>query len=141
MFILDTDTLSLAFQGHERVATRIANAETAGESVVITVITKAEVLRGRIEYLLKAADKAHWLRAYELLTRTEERLAKVAVLPVTEAATDHFERLRLSRKRKKGTHADLLIACIALANDATLVTRNTKDYANVAGLKLENWAE
>ena len=141
MFILDTDTLSLAFQGQERVAARIAAAESAGESVAITVITRAEVLRGRIEYLLKAADKVHWLRAYDFLVRTEERLASVLVLPITEQATDHFERLRSSRKRKKGTHADLLIACITLANNATLVTRNTKDFANVPGLKLDNWAD
>jgi tRNA(fMet)-specific endonuclease VapC len=141
MFILDTDTLSLAFHGQDRVAARIVAAEAAGEEVAITAITRAEVLRGRIEYLLKAADKAHWLRAYDLLVRTEKQSADVIVLPITEVATDHFERLRSSKKRKKGTHADLLIACIALAHDASLVTRNTKDYANISGLKLENWAD
>jgi predicted nucleic acid-binding protein len=36
---------------------------------------------------------------------------------------------------------DMLIACIALAQDALLVTRNTKDFNNVSGLKLANWAE
>jgi tRNA(fMet)-specific endonuclease VapC len=35
---------------------------------------------------------------------------------------------------------DRLQAAIALANGATLVTRNTKDYAGVPGLKVENWA-
>jgi tRNA(fMet)-specific endonuclease VapC len=141
MFILDTDTLSLAFRGQEHVASRITAAETAGEVVAITAITRAEVLRGRIEYLLKAADKVHWLRAYDLLVRTEGRLASVLILPITEPAADHFERLRASKKRKKGTHADLLIACIAMANYATLVTRNTKDFAHVPGLTLENWAD
>ncbi len=42
--------------------------------------------------------------------------------------------------RAKGTHADLLIACIVLAHNATLVTRNTKDFANIPGLKQGNWA-
>jgi hypothetical protein len=36
---------------------------------------------------------------------------------------------------------DLLIACIALAQDALLVTRKTKDFKKVAGLKLANWAD
>ena len=36
---------------------------------------------------------------------------------------------------------DLLTACIALAHDATLVTRNTRDFAVVPGLKIENWAD
>lgn len=37
--------------------------------------------------------------------------------------------------------ADMLIACIALAHNALLVTRNTKDYKNVAGLRLDNWVD
>ena len=49
--------------------------------------------------------------------------------------------MRKDKKAKKTDHNDLLIACIALAHDATLVTRNTKDYANVPGLTLENWAD
>ena len=36
---------------------------------------------------------------------------------------------------------DILIACITLAQDALLVTRNTKDFNNVSGLNLANWAE
>jgi predicted nucleic acid-binding protein len=36
---------------------------------------------------------------------------------------------------------DMLIACIALANDALLVTRNRKDFKKVAHLKLANWAD
>ena len=35
---------------------------------------------------------------------------------------------------------DMLNACIALANEALLVTRNIKDYARVKGLRLDNWA-
>ncbi len=139
MFILDTDTFSLVFRGQDRVTAHVAAAEAAGETVAISAVTRAEVLKGRIEYLLKAADKSHWLRAYDLLVRTEERLAKVEIVPVTEAAADHFDRPRSVKKRKK-SHADLLIACIALAHDATLVTRNVKDFQNVPNLRLENWA-
>ena len=34
---------------------------------------------------------------------------------------------------------DLLIAGQALARDATLVTRNTREFGRVPGLRLENW--
>jgi tRNA(fMet)-specific endonuclease VapC len=34
---------------------------------------------------------------------------------------------------------DLLIAAIARANDAILVTNNTKEFGRVAGLRLEDW--
>jgi len=37
--------------------------------------------------------------------------------------------------------ADMLIACIALGHKARLVTRNLKDYKDVPGLRLENWAD
>ena len=36
---------------------------------------------------------------------------------------------------------DMLIACIALAHDALLATRNTKHFNKVAGLKVANWAD
>lgn len=34
---------------------------------------------------------------------------------------------------------DTLIAGVALANQGTLVTRNTREYGRVPGLLLENW--
>jgi tRNA(fMet)-specific endonuclease VapC len=37
--------------------------------------------------------------------------------------------------------SDLLIACICLADGATLVTRNLKDFQGVPDLRLENWAD
>jgi tRNA(fMet)-specific endonuclease VapC len=36
---------------------------------------------------------------------------------------------------------DLKIASIALAHDATLLTRNTRDFAQVPGLRIENWLD
>ena len=34
---------------------------------------------------------------------------------------------------------DLKIASIALANDATLLTRNTNDFRRVPGLRIADW--
>jgi tRNA(fMet)-specific endonuclease VapC len=35
---------------------------------------------------------------------------------------------------------DLKIAAIVLAHDATLLTRNQKDFSQIQGLKIEDWS-
>jgi tRNA(fMet)-specific endonuclease VapC len=35
---------------------------------------------------------------------------------------------------------DLKIAAIALTRDATVLTRNLKDFSRVPGLRVEDWA-
>lgn len=56
-------------------------------------------------------------------------------------AADEFERLKVDKKLRKFGRSDLLIACIALANRATLVTRNVKHFKSITGLTIENWAD
>ncbi|MDD7296238.1 PIN domain-containing protein [Helicobacter bilis] len=34
---------------------------------------------------------------------------------------------------------DMLISAVALANDLTLITNNTKEFQRVKNLKIENW--
>jgi tRNA(fMet)-specific endonuclease VapC len=34
---------------------------------------------------------------------------------------------------------DLMIASVALVNDLTLVTHNTRDFENIPGLRLQDW--
>ena len=57
------------------------------------------------------------------------------------AAAAEFDRLRQNKKLTKIGRADLLIASIALAHRATLVTRNLLHFQQVPGLRLENWAD
>jgi len=47
----------------------------------------------------------------------------------------------LMRRSLKMGPNDLMIAASALALGATLVTNNTKDFARVTGLTLENWTD
>ena len=54
---------------------------------------------------------------------------------------DRLDRLKLSKKLRKIGRADMLIACIALGHDATLVTRNVRHFSDVPGLRVENWAD
>jgi tRNA(fMet)-specific endonuclease VapC len=140
MYVLDTDTLSLVFQGHPRVAARHSTVPTS--EIAIAVVTRIETLQGRFDFLLKAASSVELLRAQQLLNRTEELLTTVpAILPIDASAATEFDRLRPNKKLKKIGRRDLLIAAITLANRATLVTRNLKHFRQVPGLQVENWAD
>jgi tRNA(fMet)-specific endonuclease VapC len=61
------------------------------------------------------------------------------LLEINDAAGQHFKQMMKAKKRPK-RRGDLLIACISLAHHALLVTRNVKDYKDVPGLRVENWA-
>jgi tRNA(fMet)-specific endonuclease VapC len=139
MIVLDTDTLTLLLRDHPRVLDR-ARQET--DQIVITIISRIETLQGRFDTLLKAADGAELERGQRRLAEAEEQLAGLpAVLPVDARVAAEFDRLRQNKKLKKIGRADVLIAAIALANRAKLVTRNLKDFRQVPGLEVENWAD
>ncbi len=138
MILLDTDTLSLHQTGHRKVTERIANAS---ELPAITIIAEIEALRGRHDAVFKAEDGARLLAAQQGLIRTVRHLALFQVVPFDAPAAAEFDRLRQTKGLKKIGRGDLLIASIALANRAMLVTRNLKDYRKVPGLQLENWAD
>jgi tRNA(fMet)-specific endonuclease VapC len=139
MYLLDTDTLTHLHAGNANVVERLTSV--ADEDVGITIITKVEVLRGRIDYLIKAETGESLLKAQELLFRTEALLNDLLIVPVDRSASNEFDRLRSEAKFRKVGRADLLIASITLANRATLVTRNLRHFKQIPGLKLENWVD
>jgi len=138
MIVLDTDTVSLLFQAHPRVSEHYRREI---EEVVITVVTRIEVLRGRFDSVMKAADGAQLLIAQQRLETTDTDLLTLRRLPFDTNSAAEFDRLRLNKKLKKIGRGDLLIACITLANRAKLVTRNLRDFRQVPGLQVENWAD
>lgn len=139
MYLLDSDTLSHLWARHERVESRLRQVDDT--EVGTTSITKSEILRARCDNLLKAEDSDQVLKAQQRLDRCETLLAELIVAPFNQAAADELDTLSKSRKLKKIGRADLLIASIALANDATLVTRNVRHFRPVPDLKIENWVD
>ena len=76
--------------------------------------------------------------AYRRLAENVSFLARVKILNFTEAAIGRFDELRA---QKLGIAAmDLRIAAITLERQATLVTRNVRDFERIPGLRVENWA-
>jgi tRNA(fMet)-specific endonuclease VapC len=139
MHLLDTDTITHLYAGQPNV---VANLQACDDPFVgITIVTKIELLRGRIEFILKAATGAELLRAQQLFTHTEELLSQTFVLPFNEAAAVQFDALRTTKPYRKIGRADLLIASLALAHRATLVTRNLRHFRQIQGLTVINWVD
>ncbi len=136
MQLLDADTLTHLYHGHARASERLRQCDDP--DIGVTIITKAEILRGRYDALLKAAGGEQILRARNLLHRTENLLASLAIVQFTEAAAQALDRLLRQRSLKKIGHVDLLVASIALANRATLVTRNLRHFERIPNLSLDN---
>lgn len=101
------------------------------EGISISSITLAE-----LEYGVAWSD--HQQKNQEALAQF---LSLPTILSFDEPAAAHYGVIRTDLRRK-GTPIgplDELIAAHALACDLTLVTNNTKEFARVPGLKLENW--
>jgi tRNA(fMet)-specific endonuclease VapC len=140
MILLDTDIVSLFHAGDPRVTQRVERVQPP-ESVGTTVITRAEILQARFDFLLKAADGEQLQRAQHWLRESEALLADLPVTNVDAAAAAEFDRLRQMKTLRKIGRADLLIASIALSRQATLVSRNLRHLRLVPGLRVENWAD
>lgn len=138
MFVLDTDTLTFLLRGQERVTQRTREAP---QDVFITLLSRIETLSGRFASVLKAADGERLLLAQQRPIESERDLEGLTLLPIDSAAAAEFDRLRQNKKLKKIGRGDLLIAAITLANRATLVSRNLKDFRQVPGLQVENWID
>ena len=124
-----------------KVVERLEEVVVQREVFGIAVITKIEVLQGRMAALLKADTHARFLDAQQKLIVAEQRLQEMRIFLLNESALSVFDKLATVRGLKKIGRADLLIASIALARHATLVTRNLKHFKLIPQLKGENWVD
>jgi len=136
LFVLDTDILSLWQHGHPSVSARVSACNPS--ELAITVITVQEQLDGWHAQLNRGKDHQHTAALYQRLADTVRFLARVQIINFSEAAIARYEMLR-SFKLNIGK-MDLRIAAIVLEHDAILVTRNSRDFARIAGLQFEDWA-
>ena len=139
MHLLDSDTLTHYFSGNRKVRDGIR--AIGNSQVATTIITRVEMLRGRLDYLLKAETGAEVLRAQQLLFQAETDMRRLLIVPFNDAAVVILEQLRATKGLRKIGRADLLIASIALANRAILVTRNLRDFRRIPNLQVVNWVD
>jgi tRNA(fMet)-specific endonuclease VapC len=141
MIVLDTDLVTLISYGRNEKLRQRLDAVEEGEELAIALVTRMEVLQGRYASIVKAANEEELLEAMERFRASEALLDSFRLLEVNDVAARHFRELTKAKKRVKMKRADMLVACIALAHQALLVTRNIEDYKPVNGLRVENWAD
>jgi len=138
-YLMDSDHVSLISRGGElsqRITARIVALPS--DSVAVSLISYEEQMRGWMAEIARMQSVDRQLAAYSRLDRMREYYCVTPVLPFDEKALAQFQSLWLRRLRV-GT-MDLKIAATALANEATLITRNTGDFGKVLGLTVEDWS-
>jgi tRNA(fMet)-specific endonuclease VapC len=139
MVLLDTDHMSLVERGGaegRRIWQRLRALPP--DDVATTIVSFEEQTRGWLARIARATTLERQLSDYSELKLLLQTYCNIAVLDFDEKAAEIFERLRQAKIRI-GT-MDLKIAAIALANDATLLTRNLSDFGKVPDLKAEDWS-
>jgi len=84
---------------------------------------------------------AHSQRPVENTRRLEALLSPFTILPFDDLAAFRFAELKhaLASRGSLIGPMDLLIAAIAVSNEAILVTNNTREFSRVPRLRSENW--
>ena len=132
-YLIDTNVVSEGRRkrGDPRVAAFMRNLE--GEPVFISVLTLGELRKGaemrRRNDARGAAALDQWIA--EIEARYSERMLSVD-RPIAEA----WGRLAAMRPRQV---VDTLIAATAMVHDLTLVTRNTRDFADTGVALVNPW--
>jgi tRNA(fMet)-specific endonuclease VapC len=127
-FLLDTDTVSFALRGRGQVATYLLNHRPS--EIHLSSITLAELRYG--------ADRKRSRKLHGLI---DTFIAPIIVLAFDQNAADRFGAVATALAAQ-GTpigEFDTLIAAHALAARLTLVTNNSRHFARVSGLQMENW--
>lgn len=133
VYLLDTNTISepLKEKPNQQV---IENIQRYDLKIAIAAFVVYELIRG--VHLLPDSKKRQKVFDY-----IESVLMKFPILPYTEEAArwQGEESARLQKQGKTPPFVDAQIAAVAKTNNLILVTRNTNDFKNLAGLSMENW--
>ncbi|MBI3978099.1 MAG: type II toxin-antitoxin system VapC family toxin [Chloroflexi bacterium] len=127
---LDTNIVVAYLNGDVGVAQQISDHLP---EVAISSLVLAELLYGALASA----------RASENTARVMQFLRIIGVANFDENAAHAYSRLRLTLRRKGRPtgEIDALIAAAALANNAVLVTHNTRHFDQIEGLTLEDWLQ
>lgn len=135
LYVLDSNVLSLIQKGDLQLRSRVT--QRAPGEVAVSIITVEEQLRGWFTLLRRAKRAAQIAFAYDQLARSVSDLSQLRILSYSVSAIDTYKLLQKSLRVRAN---DLRIAAIALEHNATVVTRNVRDFVVVPGLTVEDWS-
>ncbi len=139
IYVLDTDHLSLLeWDSADSITLQMRLERIPQERIFTTVVNYEEQMRGWLERAARADTRERLLSAYSRLELHIKTFEGIPLLSFDSRAADHFEQLQRAKVRV-GT-MDLKIASIALANEATVLTRNLTHFGKVPGLLVEDWS-
>ena len=130
-YALDTGTLISLLNCDEAIATKMDRAVLAGEQFIIPPIVDYEIQRG---LLYKPSPKK------EKMYFTLRKLYGVGVMMPEMWLMAARIYVNLRKSGYTIGDDDIFIASFCLENGYTLITRNSKDFINIAELHIENWA-
>lgn len=131
MLILDSNTISYYFRGDPQVVPRLQTVRPA--DLAVPAIVEYELRYGLLRLPAEAAAPR--------LAALEQLLRPLQILPFDSECAAQAARIRAELEavgRPIGPH-DTLIAATALRHQATLITRNVREFSRVAGLQWLNW--
>jgi len=138
LLILDTDHASLFLKGNVLVCDRVFQTEP--NDLAISIITAEEICQGWLSEINKysqASQSSRLLLAYSEFEKALDFFQTIQRVSFDTKAYNQFKILR-SQFRRLGTR-DLRIAAIALSINATVITRNAKDFKQIPNLSIEDW--
>ena len=138
MYILDTDHLSVLDSGgvaSQRLLQRLANINPT--EVATSIISYEEQMRGWLSYAAKAQTVEQQVEAYKQLKRQLMNYCVIPIIDFDREVMQEFQRLKKMYPRLGAM--DLKIASVALVNQAVVLTRNSRDSGQIAGLSIEDW--
>ena len=137
MYLWDSNILRAFGEGNAIVK---QHTDRVGwDKIALPSVVVSEVLRGRIDYALKADTGSELAKANRFFMQTYKMLENFNVLVFDEASGKEFDTLRRRYKKHK-RRADMLIASMALSGRHIVVTRNVKHFRELLPLsQIENW--
>ena len=119
-YLIDTNVISHLFADRLPEAGKEFLATVINTDFVISVAVEIEVLT--------------YHETPEKMPLIEEFIQLATILPLDKQVTQ--KTIELRRNYRKMKLADAIIGATAVVHNRTLITNNTKDFANIKGLKL-----